>query len=60
MPSDYSYITKLAVGPPHACSQKGGPIFNTGPYSEPPLEIKILKGVFLHARGDQRLRDKFS
>ena len=32
-----------------------GLIFNTGSYGEPPLKIKILKSVFLHARGDQNI-----
>ena len=30
-------------------------IFNTGPYGDPPLKIKILKSGFLHAREDQKI-----
>ena len=29
--------------------------FNTGPYGNPPLKIKILKSRFLHAREDQKI-----
>ena len=32
-----------------------GLIFNTGPYGDPPLKIKILKSGFLHAREDQKI-----
>ena len=30
-------------------------IFNTGPYGDPPLKIKISKSGFLHAREDQKI-----
>ena len=30
-------------------------IFNTGPYGDPPLKIKISKRGFLHAREDQKI-----
>ena len=32
-----------------------GLFFNTGPYGDSPLEIKILKSCFLHARQDQKI-----
>ena len=32
-----------------------GSIFNTGPYGDHPLKIKMLKNGFLHAREDQKI-----
>ena len=32
-----------------------GLIFNTGPYGDPPLKVKILKSGFMHAREDQKI-----
>jgi hypothetical protein len=32
-----------------------GLFFNTGPYGDSPLKIKILKSGLLHAREDQKI-----